>query len=226
MHESIVAQEEKLMKASKLATGVIHSIDAVKCFNGQQFETRRYKAAVLNAGKSYLEQAKVNSLQIGFIRFATLAMFVQGFWYGSHLVNTGKSSAGNILTTFWASLMATKAVEDILPFVIILEKGRAAGAGLQAIMLEVGRGKSVRHGQGISKEPEYCEGDIEMRNVSPRFAAASSQASMTDRSRFHLRIHHNRRSLCWKALRFSFQPAKQRLLWERVGQERAPLEIC
>lgn len=166
MQQRIAVQEQELKKASKLATGVISFIDTVKCFNAQEIEARQYHAALSDAGISYLKQAKINASQIGFLRFITLVMFFQGFWYGSHLVSTGKSSAGNVLTTFWACLMATKAAEDILPFAIVLEKGRAAGANLQAILLEVDRGKRLSRGRAISDEPRYCEGDIEMRNVS------------------------------------------------------------
>ena len=166
MQPSIAAQEEGLAKASKLANSAISSIDTVKAFNGQDLETRQYNSAILHAAKSYLKQAKINSLQIGFVRFVTLAMFVQGFWYGSHLVNTGKLSTGKVLTAFWACLMATKAAEDILPFLIVLEKGRAAGAGLKAILMQVGKGKAVDRNHSTLKEPEFCEGDIEMRDVS------------------------------------------------------------
>lgn len=166
MQPSIAAQEEGLSNASKLATHTISSIDTVKCFNGQGLELRQYSSAVLNAARSYIKQAKINSLQIGFARFVTLSMFVQGFWYGSHLVSTGKSSTDKVLTAFWACLMATKAAEDILPFLMVLEKGRAAGAALKGILLQVGKGKAVNRSRGILKEPDFCEGDIELRNVS------------------------------------------------------------
>ena len=168
MQPSIEAQQLELTKASKLSNSAIASIETVKCYNGQGHETGQYGRAVQRAAKFYLQQAKSNSLQIGFVRVMTLGMFVQGFWYGSSLVGFGQVSAGNILTTFWGCLMATRSVEQILPQMIILEKGRAAGASLQAILQQVGRGKAVTKMHG-RHTPQFCEGDIEIRDVSAVF---------------------------------------------------------
>jgi ATP-binding cassette, subfamily B (MDR/TAP), member 1 len=165
MQPSIIAQEIELSLASKLANSALAAIDTVKCFNGQSFELGQYKPAVLKAAKHYMKQALSNSLQIGFVRFVTTAMFVQGFWYGGHLVSTGKTSAGDVLTTFWACLMGTKAIEDILPHMIVLEKGRAAGCAMKAILDQMSRGLKVDNKSGQSA-PKFCEGDIEVRNVS------------------------------------------------------------
>jgi hypothetical protein len=71
---------------SSFANSALSAIETVKCFNGQAFELEQYKPVVMQAAKYYMKQALSNSLQIGFVRFITTAMFVQGFWYGSHLV--------------------------------------------------------------------------------------------------------------------------------------------
>ena len=162
---SIDAQQEQLIQASKLANNAITSIDTVKCLNGQDVEVWQYANVVKKAARCYLKQAQANALQIGFVRVATLGMFVQGFWYGSSLVGSGKLSAGAILTTFWACLLATQAVEQILPQMMVLEKGRAAGATLKANLVQIERGRRVTKMIG-RRTPRYCDGDIEVRNVS------------------------------------------------------------
>lgn len=164
MQPSIGRQELELSRAAKLVNSALSAIETVKCCNGQTSELERYRRVVLEAARYYMKQALSNSLQIGFVRFVTTAMFVQGFWYGSHLVNTGKNSAGDVLTTFWACLMATKAIEDILPHMIVLEKGRAAGAAMKAILVQMSRTLKVSCKKG-GYSPEYCEGDIEVRDV-------------------------------------------------------------
>lgn len=160
----IEIQAENLSQASKLADNAISAVDTVKCFNGQDFEVWQYSDAIKRAAQFYLKQARSNALQIGFVRLITLAMFVQGFWYGGHLVATGKKTPGQILTTFWACLMATQAVEQILPQMIVLEKGRAAGATLQASLTQMEQGRRVTKMNG-GLTPTYCDGDIELRNV-------------------------------------------------------------
>lgn len=164
MQPCIETQSENLSQASKLADNAISAIDTVKCFNGQDYEVWQYSKAIKRAALSYLQQAQANALQIGFVRLVTLGMFVQGFWYGSHLVAVGNKTPGQILTAFWACLMATQAIEQILPQMIVLEKGRAAGATLKAILVQMERGRSVVSMNG-GLTPRYCDGDIEVRNV-------------------------------------------------------------
>ena len=184
MQPSIEAQAEELTKASSIANDAILDIDTVKCFNRQDFETWQYREAIDRAARYYLRLAQANALQIGGLRLITLIMFVQGFWFGSYLVNTGQKNPGDILTAFWACLMATQAFERIQPEVVILEKGRAAGAALRSILdqLEDGFGISRVSGETF---PLHCAGDIEIRDVC-RNARAAEDLLMNTRS--HSRI--------------------------------------
>ena len=165
MQSSIVGQELEMAKASSLAINALSSIDTVKCFNAQDFEVRNYVFTVKRAASFYLKQALNNGLQIGFVRFILTSMFVQGFWYGSYLVRKGDSSTGTVITTFWSALMATRAWEDALPHLNVLEKGRAAAIALKAILDKVENGRKVAK-MAVGVTPKFCEGDIEVRNVS------------------------------------------------------------
>ena len=165
---AIIAQTEHLTQAAKLANNSIMSIDTVKYFNGQDFEIWQYAAAIKKAAKYYLVQARTNATQIGFVRIVVLGMFVQGFWFGSHLVTTGQKNPGQILTAFWACLMATQTVEQLLPQFIVLEKGRVAAATLEAVLKKIEKGRHITRIIG-HKTPGYCDGDIQIRNVSILF---------------------------------------------------------
>ncbi|KAI4111639.1 MAG: hypothetical protein LQ339_000510 [Xanthoria mediterranea] len=182
MQPSIEAQAKELNTASKCANNAFQAIDVVKCFNGQDFETWQYAKAIHRAAKKYLIQAKANALQIGFVRFITLSMFVQGFWYGSHIVITGKKEPGQVLTAFWSCLSALQAVEQILPQILVLEKGRAAGATLQAILTQMDKRRRVIISGQLT--PEFCEGDIEVRNVSFRYPSRPDQPALKHASFF------------------------------------------
>ena len=164
MQPWIEGQTEELTKASKIVNNAVSSIDTVKCFNGQDFERWQYRKVVKRAARYYLSQAQANALQIGGLRLITLGMFVQGFWFGSYLVNSGQKNPGEILTAFWACLMATQAFEQIQPEIIILEKGRAAGASLASILDQMEGGLEISRPSGRTI-PLFCAGDIEVRNV-------------------------------------------------------------
>ncbi|KAK4692863.1 hypothetical protein P7C71_g4420, partial [Lecanoromycetidae sp. Uapishka_2] len=171
MQPSIHAQEVELTKASKLANNAIGAIDTVKSFNGQDHEKWQYTRAVKRAAKHYLAEAQINAQQIGVVRLVTLGMFVQGFWYGSHLVNTGQKNPGDVLTCFWACLMATQSVEQIFPQFIVLEKGRAAGATLKANIFNMERGRKI--GQVTFCYPSRPDRPA-LKNVDMFFAAGET----------------------------------------------------
>ena len=207
MQPSIQAQAVELTRASKIANNSISAIDTVKLFNGQDFQVWQYAQAIHKAARYYLKQAQQNALQIGLIRFVTLGMFVQGFWYGSRLVNAGKKNPGEILTAFWACLMAAQAVEQILPQMIVLEKGKAAGATLKAALVQLERGRKViKIVGGIT--PRTCEGEIEMRNVRPLKNFRSSKLTC---SRSRLPIPLDQINLLSKIQASFFQWEKQHL---------------
>lgn len=165
MKSSIVNQQAELTQASKIANNAIASIDSVKCLNGQGFEVRNFANRIEKSAIHYIRQARLNSLQIAFIRWMVFGMFVQGFWYGSSLARAGKLSAGEVLRTFWACLTAAQSIEQVLPQMIVIEKGKIAGETLKAIVQTraIDRRKSEMKG---SLYPIHCEGDIEVNNVS------------------------------------------------------------
>ena len=165
MQDSIVGQLAENQKGSTSANNAFTNIVAIKCFNSQQLEASKYLITVQDAAKHYIKLARANAMQIGFVRFATTAMFVQGFYYGGHLVHSGEATPGKVVTTFWSALMATKAFEDILPHIIVLEKGRGAAIALRVVLSRVGKGIRISEGLG-GFNPKFVDGDIEVRNVS------------------------------------------------------------
>jgi ATP-binding cassette subfamily B (MDR/TAP) protein 1 len=158
-------QAEKLQSALKYITIAIQSIETVKCFNGERYELQTFTKIVNVAAGLYTRVANLRSIQIGLMQFFTLSVFVQGFWYGSHLIDTGKADAGKVLTTFWAALMAMSGITMVLPQFIVLQKGKMAGAKLSVVMKQISTSDQQLELQGHRK-PTQCPGDIEFRQVS------------------------------------------------------------
>jgi ATP-binding cassette subfamily B (MDR/TAP) protein 1 len=169
MKYSIRAQQDELTEASKVANNAITNIDTVKYLNGQALEYQRFSSHIISSAIHYLRQARLNSLQIALIRWMIFGMFVQGFWYGSSLARAGKLSSGEVLRTFWACLTAAQSIEQVLPQMIVMEKGKVAGVALNSTI----ESKKVRVVSEIKgRYPEHCEGDIEVKNVSEDFLLA------------------------------------------------------
>lgn len=165
MQPCIDTQKEHLAEATRAASRAFTAIETVKAFNGQRYERDVFATAAAKAAQAYRGQAHSNALIIGFIRLITLSMFAQGFWYGSGLVRKEQAAAGDVMTTFWSCLMATQSLELILPQMMLLEKGRAAGAGLRALLVKVEKGRGVFKMKG-GRVPDTCDGEIEIKDVS------------------------------------------------------------
>jgi ATP-binding cassette subfamily B (MDR/TAP) protein 1 len=161
---AIESQKRDLSVAAKQTNTAISNINTVKAYNGQDQEIWQYYNTVKRVAASYLIQAKANALQFGVMKFATVGLFVQGFWFGLVLVNKGMDP-GRVYTTYYACLIAMQSIEIVLPQWLVLSKGMSAGNTLKSMMSQMQRGRRVMSMTGKVR-PEVCEGDIEIKNVS------------------------------------------------------------
>lgn len=164
MQPHVKKQQEKLTEALKYVTNALAAIETVKCFNGQEAEIRKYSKTIAEASAWYMRVVNSNAIQFGFTSFMASAMFVQGFYYGGVLIRKGEVNPGSVVTTFISALGAFQAISAILPQMIVLEKGRTAGATLRAVMTQIGRGPVINSTRG-SVTMEKCKGDIKLENV-------------------------------------------------------------
>lgn len=157
-------QSDVLSQALKYLTNTIRSIETVKCFNGERYESQRYGRVVTSAGNLYNKQANFRALQLGAMQFFTLSVFFQGFWYGSHQIFQGNVNIGQVITTFWAAMMAVQGVTGFLPQFIVLQKGKVAGARLRMLVAQISEAGTFVETTGHQRPPK-CDGKIEFNNV-------------------------------------------------------------
>lgn len=98
------------------------------------------------------------------MQFFRLSVFVQGFWYGTHLVKPGNRNVGQVTTTFWAALLAIQGITGFLPQFNVLQKGKMAGAHLRQLMNQISA-SNQRHEMEGDLKPKRCSGDIEFKQV-------------------------------------------------------------
>jgi ATP-binding cassette subfamily B (MDR/TAP) protein 1 len=158
-------QADKLHLALKYITNAIRSIEAVKCLNGEKYELQVFTQVTALAARAYMSVTNLRSVQIGTMQFFTLSIFVQGFYYGTHLVRTGDLNIAQVITTFWAALMAMGGITGFLPQFIVMQNGKAASGRLQMLMEQISDSNQDQETKGTLK-PLRCPGDIEFRGVS------------------------------------------------------------
>jgi ATP-binding cassette subfamily B (MDR/TAP) protein 1 len=161
---NIELQTAQLTEAAKHVMNAFSVIETVKCYNGQAAELWTYARILQRAEMYYTNQVNWNALQAALLRFITLAMFVQGFWYGATLIDKSKETSSSILTAFWSCIMATGAIMQLMPMIIPTEKGRIAGHRLRAVMIAMTAEPRRRH--PTLQRPATCVGDITFKDVS------------------------------------------------------------
>jgi ATP-binding cassette, subfamily B (MDR/TAP), member 1 len=174
LEAAIQAQKHYLARAARYASASITAIDIVKVFNGCDDEVWQYYNAIHSSMKHYLKQARCNAFQMGYVTFWVVTLFVSGFWYGVALLSEGVKP-GDILTAFYATLIAFQGIEALMPQWLVLAKGMSAGLELYDLSKDVCSGRDMPKTIGWHK-PEICVGDIELNNVS--FAYPSNPSTI------------------------------------------------
>ncbi|KAI1372387.1 P-loop containing nucleoside triphosphate hydrolase protein [Hypoxylon crocopeplum] len=177
---AIQAQKQELARASKHAISAITAIDIVKISNAIDHELWQYLQAIRRSMDKYLVQARANAYQLSYIRFWMDGLFVVGFYYGVVLVNQGLTP-GNVMTTFFAALVALQGLDAFIPMYMALARGMSAGQDLSLITNNIEGGRTVHRMIG-SYLPKSCFGDIEIRNVSFAYPSNPSTYVLKDSS--------------------------------------------
>ncbi|EWC44668.1 hypothetical protein DRE_06564 [Drechslerella stenobrocha 248] len=170
-------QSIALGSAAHSVSRALKGIETVKYFNGQGVEVSLYTAAIKAAGLAYNRIAKHASLQNGILRFITLMVFVQGFWYTSTLISptTPLGEVAGYMTTFWSCLIAGQQIESLLPFTIVLEKGKIAASNLRRLSVPDADFDIIkRAGVALKK----CSGDVTFSNVKFTYPSRRDVASL------------------------------------------------
>ncbi|CAK7272088.1 ATP-dependent permease [Sporothrix epigloea] len=166
-------QREALNQAAQYAAAALAGLDLVKVYGGDDTEKWQYLCSVRSAAHHCARQALSSSAQMGFVKLWMISLFVVGFWYGITLVTRGSSSAGNVLTAFYAILTAFQSLEALGTQWVTVLKGTVAGKALQDIIVSAAGDQSEAHTNRI--RPIVPLRDIVLENVS--FAYPSNPAN-------------------------------------------------
>ncbi|CAO1616937.1 unnamed protein product [Parajaminaea phylloscopi] len=134
----LAAEREHTVTASGLVERVIGAIATVKAFNAESIERARFDKHLKLGSRVYKRISYAWGVRLGITNFLIFSMFVQGFWYGSHLVQAGHVSAGTVMTVFSAALMASNHLQLIVQSLQFLEKGKVAALRLYELLHDDG----------------------------------------------------------------------------------------
>jgi ATP-binding cassette subfamily B (MDR/TAP) protein 1 len=157
------------------------AISTVKAHNAQSSEVERFQRLVDGASGSLVRQSLVWGVAVGTTDFLLLVTFVVGFWYGAKVVRDGSSSSADVMTTFWASLLAASYLQMVVPQLTLMTKAKMSMASLRSVIQDDQPRQTPTSPQPPTCKsstgdapptsirrihPTRCHGEFDFRNVS------------------------------------------------------------
>ncbi|KAI0942984.1 hypothetical protein AcV7_002254 [Taiwanofungus camphoratus] len=184
--------------AATLVDRAIAAIATVKAFNAEMHEHAQLSAVLDKMRIAANKCITVWGITSSFAQFVMMAMFVQGFWFGSKLVRDGKISPGDVMAVFWACLIATSNLQMCIPQVIVLSKGKFSMAALLTLAESVAQPpmskssstvyaplKITRRPTRLRKiTPPRCHGEFNLDNITFAYPSRPSVPVLQDVSIF------------------------------------------
>ncbi|KAM0790206.1 hypothetical protein ACM66B_005521 [Microbotryomycetes sp. NB124-2] len=130
LHPLLLNDRDLVARSTGRLERAFSAIATVKAFNAEQHELSTFKMISREAFRIDKRMSLILGIRNGLSDFVTLAMFVQGFWFGSFLVSSGRNTVGEVNTAFWACLSAATNVQLCVPMLVTVEKAKVATASL------------------------------------------------------------------------------------------------
>ncbi|OCF35279.1 ATP-binding cassette, subfamily B (MDR/TAP), member 1 [Kwoniella heveanensis BCC8398] len=130
------AERQAFAEASTNVERVTSAIGTVKVHNAQKTEQERFLDLITRGKKSLIAQGLVWGISTGMTDFLLLGTFVLGFWYGAKIVRDGKATSGDVMTCFWACLFSATYLQQVVPHLTVITKGKNSMASLLTVIKE------------------------------------------------------------------------------------------
>jgi ATP-binding cassette subfamily B (MDR/TAP) protein 1 len=168
--------EKSYRSAGGVAEQAVSGIRTVQSLSGEERENERYSYQLGEALKTGLRKARINGMGFGIVMGSFIGTYALGLWFGSWLIinnkyntSTGKTfSGGDVIMCFFAVVMGSFSVGQVMPAFQAFTKGRAS-AGRIWDVIERKPPIDVRDQGG--EKPAEVKGDIEFKNVAFTYPA-------------------------------------------------------
>jgi ATP-binding cassette, subfamily B (MDR/TAP), member 1 len=174
----LASERSYTASAATLVSRAVTCISTVKAFNATSHEKKSLSSILSRLQSVSVRLTVVWSIVSYLAQFLTMAMFVQGFWFGAKLVRDGRVSAGDVVAVFWECIIATSNLQMCIPQLIVLAKGKASMASLLSLVPT----SSTTMIRKII--PQVCEGELAIQNVTFSYPSRPTVSVLQDVSIF------------------------------------------
>ncbi|KAL6029679.1 ATP-dependent permease [Candidozyma auris] len=121
-------------EASKVLDWCFVSGNLVRLLNGKYEDSVSFNRIVDSSAKAFTKMTLAICSSQSVLRTLSFLIFVQGFWFGSFMVSTGRLSIGQVFTAFSSCLLLGTHITTVASVLALLNKGQAAAATIASFM--------------------------------------------------------------------------------------------
>ncbi|SCU79076.1 LAFA_0B00562g1_1 [Lachancea sp. 'fantastica'] len=119
-------ENSETANAANILAWSLNAAKMIRLLGTQKLETLKFQASVAKCRQHFNNTALYSSLNYSVLRFLTLCMFVQGFWYGNVQIRAGRLKPGDVITCFSACILLASTLNTTLHQIITVQKGAVA----------------------------------------------------------------------------------------------------
>lgn len=156
-------ENEQTSVAAQLLDWSINSAQFVRLSCTEFKEIQKFRQSIQKCNRSFISMCKYTSLNSSILRFFTLIMFIQAFWFGSTMVRKGKLSIGDVITCFHSCMLLGSSINGTLHQIIVLQKGNVAVNQIQEFLFS--NPSCLTNSSDVGTMIDSFIGDIVFENV-------------------------------------------------------------
>lgn len=123
-------------RASQLVDWSMNAAQFIRLAGTELHEVQKFRACIQKSADCFVRMCLYASLNAALLRFLTLAMFVQAFWFGSTMVRRGSLTVGDVITCFHSCILLGSTVNGALHQLIFWQKGTVAANQISEFLEE------------------------------------------------------------------------------------------
>lgn len=153
--------QDELAKTNVVVEETLQSIQTVKSFTNELFETLRYRRSLDQLIGTALRAAKYRAAFISFVIFVLFGAIVAIMWYGALMVQSGEMTVGELLSFVLYTTFIGGSIAGLGDLYGQLQKAIGASERILEVLDEPSEEEVV-----VSHEPFRLHGAVKFTNVS------------------------------------------------------------
>ncbi|CAB4254742.1 similar to Saccharomyces cerevisiae YKL209C STE6 Plasma membrane ATP-binding cassette (ABC) transporter required for the export of a-factor, catalyzes ATP hydrolysis coupled to a-factor transport [Maudiozyma barnettii] len=113
-------------KAAQEISFVMRAAQLVKLYGTKNEEQYKFMHLTQLCNTYFIHASLFVAANAAILRFLTLCMFIQGFWFGATMVRKGKLNIADVITCFHSCLMLGSTLSNTFHQIVLLQKGDVA----------------------------------------------------------------------------------------------------